>query len=667
MTYLFTAVFLFAATAFGHPRGNGESEWSWHGGDPGETRYSALNRIRAGNVGKLGLAWWMDMETRRGLEATPIVVGGVMYVTGSWSVVYAINAVTGKRLWRWDPEVDRQLGQKACCDVVNRGVAVSGDIVYLGTLDGRLAALDRRTGIPRWQVQTTDKSQPYTITGAPRVVKGKVVIGNGGAEYGVRGFVSAYDSATGKLAWRFYTVPGDPSKPFENPAMAKAAKTWNGEWWKHGGGGTVWDSIAFDAELDLLYVGAGNGSPWSAETRSPGGGDNLYLSCILALRPDTGELVWHYQTTPADNWGYTATQQMILATLPIGGKPRKVLMQAPKNGFFYVLDRATGELLSAKAFVTVNWAKEVDLKTGRPVEVPGIRDNDPQKMFIQQPDPLGGHNWHSMSFHPGTGLVYIPAQEGGFPYMRDPDFKFRPGTWNLGMLVLPSTDPMGPTGGRLLAWDPVEQKERWSVPYSSMYNGGVLSTAGNLVFQGTADGRFVAYDAEKGAKLWETMVHTGVMAAPVTYAIGGKQYVSVLAGWGGAFSLVGGNTTGTRGVPGRLLTFALDGKATLPAPPPSPPKPAPIALTADENTVQAGAALYVKSCFVCHGIGASSGGSIMDLRYSAEATFRQYPKIVREGAYVKAGMPAMKEWLSEADVEAIRAFVIAQRNRLARQ
>ena len=645
---------------------NRPGDWITTGRDYAETHYSPLRDLNTANVRRLGLAWSADMETRRGLEATPIVFNGVIYVTGSWSVVYAFDAATGKRLWRWDPEVSRSWGQRACCDVVNRGVAIYGNRVYVATLDGRLAALNQSNGIPQWQVQTTDKNQSYTITGAPRIVKGKVIIGNGGAEFGVRGYVSAYDAQTGKLAWRFYTVPGDPSKPFESPAMEKAAKTWTGEWWKYGGGGTVWDSFAYDPDMDLLYVGTGNGSPWNWKVRSPGGGDNLYLSSILALRPDTGELVWHYQTTPGDSWDYTAVQQMILATLQIDGKPRKVLMQAPKNGFFYVLDRATGELLSAKPYVTINWATEVDMKTGRPVENPEARAIDPTKMFMQQPGPLGGHNWQPMSFHPTTGLVYIPAQESAFPYLGDAQFKYQPGgAWNLGMLPLPTTDPLAITPGMLLAWDPIKQTARWKVPYPSYWNGGVLSTAGNLVFQGTADGRFVAYHAETGERLWEMPVHTGVMAAPVAYTINGKQYISVLAGWGGAFSLIGGNTSGTLGTPGRLLTFAVDGKASLPAPPAAPATPTPMTLDADQKTVDAGSVLYAQRCVYCHGFGASSGGSIQDLRYSSASVFAAYPKIVLDGTYISAGMPSFKQWLSTNDVAAIRAFVISQRNRLA--
>jgi quinohemoprotein ethanol dehydrogenase len=644
------------------------NDWITAGRDYAETHYSPLHDINTSNVKRLGLAWSLDMETKRGLEATPIVVNGVMYVTGAWSVVYAVDAVTGKRLWRWDPEVSRAWGQRACCDVVNRGVAVYGNRVYVGTLDGRLVALNASNGIPQWSVQTTDKNQSYTITGAPRVVKGNVIIGNGGAEYGVRGYVSAYDAQTGKLAWRFYTVPGNPSKPFESAAMEKAAKTWTGEWWKYGGGGTPWDSMSYDPDLDLLYVGTGNGSPWNWKVRSPGGGDNLYLSSIVALKPETGELVWYYQTTPRDSWDYTAVQQMILTTLSINGRDRKVIMQAPKNGFFYVLDRATGELLSAKPYVTVNWATEIDMKTGRPVENPEARAIDPDKQFLQQPGPLGGHNWQPMSYHPGTKLVYIPAQEDFYTYKADPKFQWAPGgVWNLGMQSIPTDDPMPfVTPGMLLAWDPVKQEAKWKVPYPSFWNGGVLSTAGNLVFQGTGQGNFTAYHAETGEKLWEMPVDVGVMAAPVTFTIGGKQYVSVLAGWGGAYGLMWPNTNGHIGTPGRLLTFVIDGKAKLPAPPPAPPAPKTMTLSAGPETVEKGKTLFSMLCFECHGIAAVSGGSIADLRYSSESVYAEYPKIVLDGAYIAAGMPSFKAYLSPDDVAAIRAFVISQRNRIKR-
>lgn len=644
-------------------------EWITHGRNYAETRFSPLKQISDASVKDLGLAWSFDTQTDRGLEATPIIVDGVMYTTGSWSIVFAIDARTGKQLWKWDPKVPHSAGAKACCDVVNRGVAVYKGRVYVGTLDGRLAALDAATGALVWQVVTVDQTKPYTITAAPRVVKGKVLIGNGGGEYGMRGYFSAYDAATGKMAWRFYTVPGDPNEAVPaamKPAMDKAAKTWTGEWWKVGGGGTVWDSMAYDPELDLLYVGVGNGSPWNQHVRSPGGGDNLYLSSILAVRPETGELVWHYQTTPGDTWDFTATQHIVLADLTINGRQRKALMQAPKNGFFYVLDRATGELISAEAYVTVTWAKGVDKKTGRPIETAGVRYKDAP--IGMQPGPLGGHNWQPMSFNPQTGLVYIPAQETMFGYAQQKNFKFdKTGKWNTGVDFAIVKDP--PTAlptGHLLAWDPVAQKERWRVPYIVMWNGGTLTTAGNLVFQGTADGRFVAYSADKGAKLWEVTVGTGVIASPVTYEIDGTQYVSIMVGWGGSFALTGGSL-GLPVTPGRLLTFALNGKQKVPvavAKPLAPP--AVIESKASAELIGKGGDLFARSCAVCHGIAALGGGGVLpDLRYSSPATFNSYQKIVLDGALASDGMPGFKQTLTSEDVEAIRAYVVSRRNELA--
>ena len=634
-------------------------EWIAHGRNYSETRFSPLKKIDASNVKDLRLAWSFDTETTRGLEATPLIIDGVMYTTGSWSIVYAVDARTGKQLWRFDPQVPRQFGQKACCDVVNRGVAVYKGKVYVGTIDGRLVALDADSGKLLWQVVTVDQNRPYTITAAPRVIKGKVLIGNGGAELGVRGYLSAYDADTGKLAWRFYTVPGDPSKPFETPALERAAKTWKGEWWKIGGGGTVWDSLAFDPELDLLYVGTGNGSPWNREIRSPGGGDNLYLSSILALKPDSGELVWYYQTTPGDSWDYTATQHMILADMDIGGRRRKVLMQAPKNGFFYVLDRTNGELLSAQPYVQVSWAKEVDKKTGRPVENPGV--HYPEAAAFIKPGPLGGHNWQPMSYNPQTGLVYIPAQDTLFIYSPDKKFGYKPGTWNLGIDVSIFKDvaPMMP--GFLLAWDPVNQKERWRVPYNNFWNGGTLTTGGNLVFQGTADGRFLAYSADKGEKLWEVSVGTGIIASPVTYELDGVQYVSIMAGWGGAFAMTGGDGKGAAPVGGRLLTFSLSGKQTLPEFVAQKRTVTLIGVTASPETIETGQSLYAQWCAVCHGLGAAGGGATPDLRYSNPTTFDKYREIVLEGKYQGMGMPSLKAWLTAEDVDAIRAYVLTRR------
>lgn len=636
-------------------------DWITHGRNYGETRFSPLKQISESNVGKLGLAWSFDTNTNRGLEATPIIVDGKMYTTGSWSIVFAIDARTGKQLWQYDPQVPHKYGPKACCDVVNRGVAVYKGRVYVGTLDGRLVALDADTGKVAWDVVTVDQSKPYTITGAPRVVKGKVIIGNGGAEFGVRGYVSAYNAGTGKLAWRFYTVPGDPSQPFESPAMERAAKTWKGEWWKVGGGGTAWDSMAYDPDLDLLYVGTGNGSPWNQQLRSNGEGDNLYISSILALKPDTGELMWHYQTTPGDAWDYTATQHIVLADLTIDGRKRQVLMQAPKNGFFYVLDRKTGELISAANYVNVTWAKGIDKQTGRPIENPGVRYA--KSPVVQMPGPLGAHNWQPMSFDPQTGLVYIPAQENGFIYGQRPDFQYRPGSWNTGInLGLLTMIPPALPPGHLLAWDPVAQKERWRAQYPVMWNGGLLSTAGNLVFQGTADGRFIAYSADKGAKLWEVKVGTGVIASPVTYEIDGVQYVSIMAGWGGAFPLSGGQI-GLPATPGRLLTFTLNASQKLPeAMAASMPEVAPIESNASKEIIAAGAVLFAENCAVCHGLAALGGGGVLpDLRFSQPSVLNSIQKIVLDGALADAGMPSFKQWLKPEDVDAIRAYIISRR------
>jgi PQQ-dependent dehydrogenase (methanol/ethanol family) len=651
----------FDMPASGQPTSREAAEWPMHGRNAGETRFSPLTRINVESVKDLGLAWTLPTETTRGLEATPIVAGGILY-TGSWSVVFAVDARTGKLLWKWDPEVPRAFASKACCDVVNRGPALHNGKVYVGTLDGRLAALDAESGKPIWQTVTVDQTQNYTITGAPRVIKGKVIIGNGGGEYGVRGYVSAYDAESGTLAWRFYTVPGDPSKGFESPVMEQAAKTWTGEWWKLGGGGTVWDSFSYDPDLDLLYVGTGNGSPWNQRLRSPDGGDNLFLSSILALRPDTGELVWHYQTTPGESWDYTATQHMVLTDLTIGGQPRKVLMQAPKNGFFYVLDRATGALISAAPYTEMNWATGVDLKTGRPIEAPNARYLKPD---LIRPGPLGGHNWQPMSFNPHTGLVYIPAQDNAFGYADDQKFTYRPDAWNTGVDFAQARGPAGatrvPPTGFLLAWDPVAQKERWRVSYPHMWNGGTLTTAGNLVFQGTADGRFVAYRADTGERVWDMAVGSPISAAPVTYELDGTQYVAVMAAWGG--SLSGANPLGPAVVPGRLLVFALGGKRVI-APLTSTMRPAPSPIpvpAASSEELTLGAVTYTRRCSMCHGAEVVSGGMIPDLRYSAPPVFDRYDEIVLGGSLAASGMPSFKQQLNDAELAAIRTYVLSRR------
>ncbi|MEI9887712.1 MAG: PQQ-dependent dehydrogenase, methanol/ethanol family [Rhizomicrobium sp.] len=511
-------------------------DWLAHGRTYSEQRYSPLKDINADTVKQLGVAWEFRTNTVRGLESTPIVSDGIMFVTGSWSKVWALDAKTGRQIWFFDPEVPGKWGRYACCDVVNRGVAVWKGAVYLGTLDGRLIKLDARSGKPVWDLNTIDRNRPYTITGAPRIVKGMVLIGNGGSEYGVRGYLTAYDADTGRQLWRFYTVPGDPKLPPEDKAMADALKTWNDggtthKWWEQGGGGTAWDSMAYDPDLDLLYVGTGNGSSWNRNLRSPGGGDNLYLSSIVALRPATGELVWHYQTTPGDDWDYTATQHIILADLTIDGVLRHVLMQAPKNGFFYVIDRATGQLISAKPYTTITWSKGVDMKTGRPVEVPGVRYA--RNPSIQIPGPIGAHNWQPMAFNPETGLVYIPVIDGNFIYAQQHTLAYRPGAWNtsdfaqLGQIIaagIAKGQIPPPARGYIRAWDPVGQKMVWQVEMGGGWNSGMLTTAGSLVFGGGSDGIFAAYDAKNGNKLWAIDLKTG-MRAPGYHLYGRRRAI----------------------------------------------------------------------------------------------------------------------------------------------
>jgi quinohemoprotein ethanol dehydrogenase len=645
--------------------------WMSHGRDYREQRFSPLKEINDQNIGSLGLAWHYDLDTDRGQESTPIVVDGVMYVTSAWSKVFALDAATGALLWSYDPKVDPEWAVNACCDVVNRGVAVWKGKVFVGTLDGRLVALDAATGKPVWDTLTIDRNFRYTITGAPRVAKGKVLIGNGGSEMGVRGYVSAYDADTGRMAWRFYTVPGDPSKPFENKALEDAAKTWTGEWWKLGGGGTVWDSIVYDPELDLLYLGVGNGSPWNRRIRSPGGGDNLFLSSIVALKPDTGEYVWHYQETPGEMWDYTASQQITLADLTIEGRARKVILHAPKNGFFYVIDRSNGALVSAKPYTQVNWASGIDVKTGRPIEEPIARYSGVEPALIV-PGPMGAHNWQPMSYSPAAGLVYIPVNDSGFPYKSDENFQSKKLAANYGVdvaLGMPPTPEarkavFDSIKGRLLAWDPVAQKQAWAVEHPGPWNGGILSTAGNLVFEGLASGHFEAYRAGDGSKLWSFDAQTGVMAGPVTYTVKGRQYVAVVAGWGGVFPLITGELAFKSGRVrniSRALVFKLDGKASLPLTPKfEEPALDPPPATANEATVKKGERIFQRYCSACHGDMAVGGGVLPDLRYSKTLANDRWFDIVLGGSLRKIGMVSFAKELSRKDAEDIRAFVISR-------
>lgn len=661
-----------AASHFATAQSSGNvsaSDWPDHGGDYRERRFSTLTDINSSNVEQLGLAWHFETDSAEGMQATPIVVDGVMYVTGPWSIVYALDAATGAEMWRYDPQVPRATSYKYCCGAVNRGVAVWDGRVYAGTLDGRLIAVSAASGELLWQQQTTDTSKPYSITGAPRIANGKVIIGNGGAEYGVRGYVSAYDGMSGEQLWRFYTVPGNPADGFENEQMAMAAKTWTGEWWQYGGGGTVWDSIAFDPELNLLYLGVGNGSPHNQQIRSPEGGDNLFLTSIVALNPDTGDYVWHYQQVNGETWDYTATQQMVLLDIDWQGKATKVIMQAPKAGFFYIIDRLTGKLLSAEPFVKVNWANGYDLSTGRAIENPEARYKDGAKALVF-PTGLGGHNWHSMSYSPDTGLMYIPAQDFGAEFEAEDNFVFQARHWNVGYKT------NGPPGGQqlnqallshvpdgfLLAWDPIKQQEVWRASHKFIGNGGAMATAGNLVFQGTVDGSFNAYRASDGKLLWSFPAQNGIIAAPVSYRVGDQQYVSVAVGRGGGMSMILGIDFPKPVPNSRILTFKISGDASLP-PLGDYTVPAPPPQTADADVALGnGMHLYNRYCARCHGVNAVSDGSVPDLRHLQSSWHDNFDQVVRGGLMADAGMPRFDDVLSEQDARDVQNYLILRAN-----
>ena len=657
--------------------GDGQ-DWLVHGRTYDGQRYSPLEQITPANANDLGLAWYADLDTNRGQEATPLVIDGMIYVSTAWSKVKAYDGRSGKLLWEYDPEVPGKAAVKACCDVVNRGLGAWGDKLFVGTLDGRLIALDRKTGKPLWSATTVDPDKPYTITGAPIVIKGRIIIGNGGADMGaVRGYVTAYDADSGKQLWRFYTVPDNPANGPQPAYLERALKTWNGDFWKYGGGGTVWDSMAYDPDLDLLYLGVGNGSPWNQAYRSPGGGDNLYLSSVVAIRPETGDYVWHYQETPGETWDYTATQHIILADLMIDGKPRKVLMQAPKNGFFYVIDRETGKLISASNYVPVNWADGIDLKTGRPRFRKEARYDETGKPAIVTPSSGGAHNWQPMAYDAKSGLVFIPAQITAGFYVPFKDWKPSPRGFNSGTDFAASAMPADPAiraravasvKGMLIAWDPVAQKERWRVNYPGPSNGGLLATAGGVVFQGTAGGQFNAFEATTGRKLWSMDAQTGILAAPISYAIDGEQYVAVMVGWGSIFGIAppGNISTMSGAVPNisRLLVFRLGGKATLPEKQAWSPAPIdPPTISGTEAQWKTGHDRFARYCAQCHGETAYGGTVLPDLRRSATlADPDTWTMVVRDGALEMNGMVAWKDILTDDEIEALRLYVIKRAN-----
>lgn len=662
--------------------------WLTTGRDAGKTFYSPLDSINRDTVARLGLAWEFQPGTNRGMQATPIVVDGVMYTSGVAGRVYALDAASGKLLWQFEPPLKLKNARGSCCDIVNRGVSVWQGKVYVGSFEGILYALDARDGKVLWQADTfVDHERAYSITGVPQIAGKVVVIGNGGAEFDSRGYVSAYNLDTGALAWRFYTVPGDPAKPYENKALERAAKTWDPKHdWTRGGGGNAWDGMAYDAKRDLVYFGTSNGAPWNSRQRSPSGGDNLFIASIVALHADTGEYAWHYQETPGERWDYDATPPLVLTTLKLNGADRDVLMQASKNGFFYVIDRATGELLAADKFVDANWASGVDLKTGRPMENPDA-DYTTGKPVIVFPSGVGGHNFNPMSLSAKTGLVYIPAVHSGMALLRLPATPHIPERSATGVQVAFATELLLPPAmlppalrpvtapaylkkvpslsmhASLKAWDPIAHKVVWEHTYPSfMDHGGVLSTAGRIVIQGSVAGKLRAFNDETGAVLKEIDTGTALIAAPMTYTVKDVQYVAILAGSGGGGwnFWMPGNVAAERGNNNRILVYRLDGgptpiPAALPAVTPIPEPPAQPGTAAD---VAAGAALFTQNCGGCHSN--AERAPVPDLRRSGMIrTAESFQAVVRGGALQMRGMPSWDDLLTAPQVEQIRAHLVS--------
>jgi PQQ-dependent dehydrogenase (methanol/ethanol family) len=633
-------------------------QWMSQGRDHLEQRFSPLTKINDKNVSRLGLTWFGDFDTRRGQESTPLVIDGVLYVTTAWSKVYAYNAKTGKELWKFDPKVPGEWGVNACCDVVNRGVAAWKGKLYLGTIDGRLIAIDAATGRQRWSTQTTPKDKAYSITGAPRVANGKVFIGQAGSEFEQRGFMAAYNAETGKRLWQWWIVPGDPSKGFEQPELAIAARTWKGEWWKTGGGGSPWDGIAYDPVTNYVIIGTGNGAPWPQSIRSPGSmenNENLFLASMVALDADTGKYKWHYQFTPNESWDFDGTQQITLADIDIKGAKHHVAMQANKNGMFYVVDAKTGRLLSGEGFVpNINWHFGLDPETGKPKVNPESIYTE-EKGFIVIPASGGAHSWHPMSYNPITGLVYIPTSYGNYALVaaREDD---NPMGQKLSISMRKSQQLNAPriNTAYLLAWDPVKGKEAWRAPFETGRGGGTMTTAGNLVFQGNTR-EFAAYRADTGEKLWSSPTQTGVVAGSVTYEVDGEQYVAVAAG-----SRIGGNYYSPNG--SRILAYKLNGTAKLPDPVPAIPQVLnPPEQFGSPDLLVKGADTYNRFCGGCHGTDGQSRGMFPDLRYSAAlGSAEVFNSIVMDGALTANGMVSFKKALKQDQVDSIRAYLVSR-------
>ena len=660
---------------------NNVAEWLTYGRNHNEQRFSPLDQINSENVHDLKLDWYLELPDAVGLVATPLVADGILYFVCSRNIARAVDAVTGKLLWTYNPNQRALPEQRMRVAFLHgsRGMAMWEDKIYFATIDGRLIALEAGSGKHVWTTSTLDPTKALYITGAPKAFRGKVLIGNGGAEHGPsRGYVTAYDAETGDQVWRFYVVPGNPGDGFENAAMERAAKTWTGEWWKFGGGGHVWHGMTYDPEFNVVYIGTGNGAPWNRKIRSAQGGDNLFLSSVVALESDTGAYRWHYQTTPGESWDFNSNMDIVLADLQIADRKVKALLHAPKNGFFYVLDRSDGSLISAEPFVDVNWASRVDLETGRPIEIRDSRYENGGPVEVT-PGPPGAHNWPSMSFNPDHGLVYIPSIHETFSFTdkeidattwESPNWTTPVPTRGYGVEIKQVFLAAQTPPGSLQAWDPVRQKLVWRVPLSVAWSPGTLTTGGDLVFQGTVEGEFVAYHAATGESLWRWKLGLGVSAPPITYAIDGRQYVVLLVGWGSTAATSGGLDNYQLGWrygkhPRRVFAFSLDGNQLMPEM--FDPEP-PILLDdpnfeVDDELASLGADVYA-NCRTCHGGGAISGGASPDLRASpivlADAVF---DAVVRRGTLMERGMPMFSN-LSDLHMKSLQHY-IRQRARSA--
>ncbi|MDA1370202.1 MAG: PQQ-dependent dehydrogenase, methanol/ethanol family [Proteobacteria bacterium] len=647
--------------------------WLAFGRTYSEQRFSPLTQINQDNVGGLNLDWYIDLPDSRSLVSTPLVVDGTMYFISSMNIVRAVDATSGDELWRYDPQVAQHAARRMRAGWDNsRGIGLWEDKVFVATWDGRLIGINRFSGEEVWTTQTIDPELAMYITGAPKVFKGKVLIGNGGTENGPnRGYVTAYQADTGEEAWKFWIVPGNPADGFEDAAMEMAAETWTGEWWRHGGGGNAWHGFTYDAELDQIYIGTGNGSPWNHKIRSPDGGDNLFLCSVVALDPDTGEYLWHYQTVPGETWDYNSNMDIVLADLTIDGEQVKALMHAPKNGFFYVINRENGELISAEKFTEVTWASNIDMATGKPVELPGQRYLDAPALVA--PTPIGGHSWHAMSYNPNTGLVYIPTIHWAASW-DDEGYDltgFQSEQWKVhfGVDMAITGNSTRPDGvqGTLQAWDPVRREQVWEIPSDGVWDAGTLTTASNLLFQGKANGQIRAYNALTGDQLWEEALGLGISAPPITYSVDGRQYVGILVGWGGSLAALGGQPMADYGWAygdhaRRLYAFSLDGSMAIP--PSAPPRiPTPLASSdfiVDTDLAVKGATNYAEACVACHGFETVSSGMAPDLRASGTIlSSGAFEQVVRGGALSENGMPPFSEF-SDQQLEVIRHYIRQQ-------